>query len=255
MDLYLCILIRMNSLGKKNVRILLVDDDTEILDLLSNFLATHGYSVDRAENTQQVDAQFAANHYHIVILDIMLPGEDGLSICKRLRSKSDVPIVMLTALGDETDRIVGLEIGADDYLPKPFNPRELLARIKAVLRRYNSPNGHTNKISRNRILKFDIWSINLSKRELKNNNNVITSLTSGEYELLLAFADNSQHILTRDQLLDITRGRHAGPFDRSIDVQLSRLRKKIEPDPKNPTMIKTVRNGGYIFTPAVKTIS
>lgn len=244
--------VSMDKNAPKNERILLVDDDQDILTLLSSFLETHGYSVDTAINSQQLDHQLAYVQYHLIVLDLMLPGEDGLSICKRVRRKSDIPIVMLTALGDETDRIVGLELGADDYLPKPFNPRELLARIKAVLRRYKNPQFTSDNNSRDTILCFDIWNINLAKRELTNNRGVITSLTSGEYELLLAFTENPQRILTRDQLLDITRGRHAGPFDRSIDVQLSRLRKKIEPDPKNPVLIKTVRNGGYIFTPQVE---
>ena len=237
-------------------RLLVVDDDIEILQLLSTFLLTHGYQVDTAENGQQAYQCLAKQQYQLIVLDLMLPGEDGLSICKRLRAESDTPIVMLTALGDETDRIVGLELGADDYLPKPFNPRELLARIKAVLRRYQSTNfanqNNARHGSRNNILRFDIWFINLARRELKNNREVITTLTSGEYDLLLAFAENAQRVLTRDQLLDITRGRSAGPFDRSIDVQLSRLRKKIEVDPKNPKIIKTVRNGGYVFTPIIE---
>jgi len=229
--------------------ILVVDDDREILSLLRSFLNKHGYDAHTAERTDMADKILSNQKMDLLILDVMMPGEDGLSYCRRVRSHSDVAIIMLTALGEETDRIVGLEIGADDYLPKPFNPRELLARVKAVLRRsgHNGSDGVND--TPHRIVLFENWELNTAKRELRSSANVMTSLTAGEYELLLAFIENPQRVLNRDQLLDITRGRSAGPFDRSIDVQLSRLRKKIEPNPKEPTIIKTVRNGGYIFTP------
>jgi two-component system OmpR family response regulator len=232
--------------------ILIVDDDKEILQLLKSFLSRHGYQAYIAERTEMADKLLQSQKPDLLILDVMMPGEDGLAYCRRVRAENNIPIVMLTALGEETDRIVGLELGADDYLPKPFNPRELLARVKAVLRRSNENsgyNGFKNGRSGQRLVSFENWQLNMTKRELKSSADVLTSLTAGEYELLLAFIDNPQRVLNRDQLLDITRGRIAGPFDRSIDVQLSRLRKKIEPNPKDPSIIKTVRNGGYIFTP------
>jgi len=239
----------MNTPDEQKKSLLVVDDDREILQLLQSFLSKHGYEAYTAERTEYADKIMAAHKLDLLILDVMMPGEDGLAYCRRVRAQSSIPIIMLTALGEETDRIVGLEIGADDYLPKPFNPRELLARVKAVLRRSgNNGVGEVVGIS-HRIVAFENWQLNTAKRELKSEANVMTSLTAGEYELLLAFIDNPQRVLNRDQLLDITRGRIAGPFDRSIDVQLSRLRKKIEPNPKEPSIIKTVRNGGYIFTP------
>ena len=235
--------------------ILIVDDDREILELLRSFLSKHGYLAYTAERTEAADKLLGMHKLDLLILDVMMPGEDGLAYCRRIRGSNDIPIIMLTALGEETDRIVGLEIGADDYLPKPFNPRELLARVKAVLRRSPEHASDDSRRNMHRIVEFENWQLNTAKRELKSSTNVMTSLTAGEYELLLAFIDNPQRVLNRDQLLDITRGRSAGPFDRSIDVQLSRLRKKIEPNPKEPSIIKTVRNGGYIFTPDLQFIN
>jgi len=244
----------MQIVEESKKSLLIVDDDSEILQLLRSFLSKHGYDAYTAERTEYADKIMNTQKLDLLILDVMMPGEDGLSYCRRVRSYSDIPIIMLTALGEETDRIVGLEIGADDYLPKPFNPRELLARVKAVLRRSNDNGGGEQRSVGHRLVSFETWQLNTAKRELRSNANVMTSLTAGEYELLLAFIDNPQRVLNRDQLLDITRGRAAGPFDRSIDVQLSRLRKKIEPNPKEPTIIKTVRNGGYIFTPDLQFI-
>ena len=183
----------------------------------------------------------------------MMPGEDGLALCRRLRAQPGpsgaIPIIMLTAMGEETDRIVGLEMGADDYLPKPFNPRELLARAKAVLRRSTGLPVGTSAEPASRGLTFEGWRLDIAKRELWSPDNVLVQLSAGEFDLLVAFVEHPQRVLTRDQLLDLARGRSAMPFDRSIDVQVSRLRRKIEPDPKEPTLIKTVRSGGYIFTP------
>ena len=232
-------------------RILIVDDDREIRDLLAQFLVKHEYQVDTAANGNELMKKLDAGRYDIIVLDLMMPGEDGLSLCRKLRVTSNIPIIMLTAMGEDTDRIVGLEMGADDYIAKPFNPRELLARIKAVLRRSdNTPQaGHIDK---HQHLTFEGWHLDLEKRELRSSDNVLMTLTSGEYDLLVAFVEHPQRVLNRDQLLDLTRGRTAGPFDRSIDVQLSRLRRKIEPDAKTPTLIKTVRSGGYIFTPKVE---
>ncbi|WP_455205882.1 response regulator [Kaarinaea lacus] len=231
--------------------ILVVDDDTEIRELLSEFLSKHGYRVSSAADGQQMQVLLQQHDIDLVVLDLMLPGEDGLSLCRKLRTTTNIPIVMLTALGEDTDRIVGLEMGADDYLPKPFNQRELLARIKAVLRRAQSSDGNQMD-SQNESFIFEGWRLNSAKRELFSPEKVLVSLTAGEYELLITFLQHPQRVLNRDTLLDTAKGRAMMPFDRSIDVQISRLRKKIEPNPKQPTLIKTVRSGGYIFTANVE---
>jgi len=180
----------------------------------------------------------------------MMPGEDGLALCRQVRSESDIPVIMLTAMGEDVDRIIGLEVGADDYMAKPFNPRELAARIKAVLRRAtasSSPDFGEGRLER---VSFAGFVLNPATRTLQRGEESI-ALTAGEYDLLIAFVDHPRRVLNRDQLLDMARGRAAIPFDRSIDVQVGRLRRKIEPDPKNPILIKTVRGGGYMFTPEV----
>ncbi len=230
--------------------ILVVDDDREIRDLTARFLRKHGYRVDTAANGREMDTQLAAGRYDLIVLDLMMPGEDGLSICRRLRADGAIPIVMLTALGEETDRIVGLEMGADDYLPKPFNPRELLARIKAVLRRSAAAASNAAAqaiVPTGRRLSFEGWLLDLARRELFDPSGTLVTLTAGEFDLLAAFAERPHRVLSRDQLLDLTRGREAGPFDRSVDVQLSRLRRKVETNPGEPALIKTVRGGGYMF--------
>jgi two-component system OmpR family response regulator len=226
--------------------ILIVDDDSEIRDLLARFLDKHGFRVTTAADGHNMRKQLENGRFDLVVLDIMLPGEDGLSLCRRLRSESKLPSIMLTALGEETDRIVGLEMGADDYLAKPFSPRELLARIKAVLRR-TSDSTDLPQRGAGQILMFAGWQLDIGKRELRSPDDVLMPLTAGEFDLLVAFAEHPQRVLSREQLLDLSKGRDASPFDRSIDVQLSRLRRKIEADSKNPVIIKTVRNGGYIF--------
>jgi two-component system OmpR family response regulator len=234
-------------------RLLVVDDDRDIRELLARFLGKHGFGVDTAADGREVDRVLSERHYDLLILDIMMPGEDGFSICRRLRKQSAIPIIMLTAAGDDTDRIVGLELGADDYLAKPFNPRELLARIKAVLRRTQSPPAAANEAPPAMgAIQFDGFRLQPDQRELRDRNGQEVALTSGEFELLMVFLQHPQRVLNRDQLLDLTKGREAGPFDRSIDVQLSRLRRKIESDPKNPRLIKTVRGGGYLFTAKVE---
>ena len=185
----------------------------------------------------------------LLVLDLMLPGEDGLSLIRKLRATSAIPVIMLTAMGEDADRIVGLEMGADDYLPKPFNPRELLARIKAVLRRINPlrpPGAAVGDVAR-----FDGWILELGPRRLLSPTGDEIELSTGEYELLHAFITHPRRVLSRDQLLDLARGRSAVPFDRSIDIQVMRLRRKIEADPKEPRLIKTVRGGGYIFAAEV----
>ena len=231
--------------------LLLVDDDREILALLSQFLARHGCRVSTARDGTEMWKQLKHAEIDLVVLDLMLPGEAGLSLCRRLRATSATPVIMLTAMGEETDRIVGLELGADDYLPKPFNPRELLARIKAVLRRSAGRLQPDGPRPARRILSFAGWRLDATQRELRDAAGAEVALSAGEFDLLLAFAENPQQVLTRDRLLDLARGRSAVPFDRSIDVQVSRLRRKIELDPAEPALIKTVRGGGYLFTPAV----
>lgn len=229
--------------------ILIVDDDRELRQLLTVFLTRHAFRVDAASDGRAMHKRLETARFDLIVLDLMLPGEDGLALCRRLRSSSTIPIIMLTALAEEIDRIVGLEMGADDYLVKPFNPRELLARIKAVLRR----TGSASDVSRNagNTLLFEGWRIDLAKRELFSPEGVLMPLTGGEFDLLVALAERPQRVLNRDQLLDLTRGRAATAFDRSIDVQLSRLRRKIETDPNQPALIKTVRGGGYVFQPRV----
>ena len=235
---------------KNKPHILMVDDDREIRDLVQRFLRKHDYRITTAGEGQEMRKVLQSGHFDLIVLDLMLPGEDGLSLCRWVRSTSSLPVIMLTAMADDTDRIIGLEMGADDYLPKPFNPRELLARIRAVLRRVETegPNRYT---ATQRILLFEGWRLNTARRELFRPDGSLVPLTSGEFDLLLALAERPRRVLTRDQLLDLTRGREAIPFDRSIDVQVSRLRRKIEDDPAEPARIKTVRGGGYLFSPTV----
>lgn len=233
--------------------LLVVDDDREICDLLARFLTKHGYRVTTARDGREMRKALVEWRIDLVILDLMLPGEDGLSLCRELRAKSAIPIIMLTAMGEETDRIVGLEMGADDYLPKPFNPRELLARAKAVLRRADGAVQSVPRTGGN-VLRFAEWKLDLNRRRLESPEGALVDLTAGEFDLLVAFAEHPQRVMNRDQLLDLSRGRGAIPFDRSVDIQVSRLRRKIEADPKEPELIKTVRGGGYVFTPSVEQV-
>lgn len=230
--------------------ILIVDDDREIRDLLSRFLKKHGYRVSAAEDGRAMQRQLDQGRFDLIVLDLMLPGEDGLSLCRQVRGSSELPIIMLTALGEETDRIVGLEVGADDYLAKPFNPRELLARIKAVLRR-SGTGPRPSDPSTTAVLRFEGWSLDVARRELRAPDGDLVDLTAGEFDLLVCLAQHPQRVLNRDQLLDLTRGRDAAPFDRSVDIQVSRLRRKLEADAKQPRIIKTVRGGGYVFAARV----
>ncbi len=226
--------------------ILVVDDDREIRDLTGRYLRKHGFRVESAADAKAMDRLLRDGRFDLIVLDLMLPGEDGLSICRRLRASTRIPILMLTAVAEDTDRIIGLEIGADDYLTKPFNPRELLARIRAVLRRAEGAGSAADPVEG--VLIFSGWRLDPARRELRDPQGVLIELTAGEFGLLMALVERPRRVLSRDRLLDLTKGRDAQPFDRSIDVQVSRLRRKIEPDPKNPDMIKTVRSGGYIFT-------
>lgn len=233
-------------MSKVAPHLLIVDDDKELCSLLSKFLSRHGYRVSVAHNGGEMASTLEASRVNLVILDLMLPGEDGLVLCRRLRATSTLPIIMLTAISDETDRIIGLEMGADDYLAKVPNPRELLARVRAVLRRAGPPEARAS-VDQKRILEFAGWRLDVTHRQLFSAKNALVPLRAGEFDLLLALAERPQRVLSRDQLLDLSRGRTANVFDRSIDVQISRLRRKIEPDPKEPTLIKTVRSGGYIL--------
>jgi two-component system OmpR family response regulator len=233
-------------------QLLIVDDDREIRDLVTRFLSRHGYRVVAARDSVELTGAMGNHGVDLIILDIMLPGKSGLDICRELRATSHVPILMLTAMGEETDRIVGLEMGADDYLAKPFNPRELLARVRAILRRAGAQATVPGQSQPRKRLRFAGWQLDLNRRRLESPDGLMIDLTTGEYELLLAFAEHPQRVLNRNQLLDLARGRDATPFDRSIDVQVSRIRRKLESDPKSPSMIITVRGDGYMFTPEVE---
>jgi two-component system OmpR family response regulator len=237
--------------GMENApHILIVDDDREIRDLLSRFLEKQGLRVSAARDAREARRLWPLGRYHLVVLDLMMPGESGLDFARWLRTQSDVPIVILTAMGEETDRIVGLELGADDYLAKPFNPRELLARIRAVLRRA-SGDGTAAKEPPAKVIKFSGWTLEPTRRRLLNPDGVEVPLTGGEYELLLVLLDRPNRVLTRDMLMDLLRGRQAGPYDRAIDVAVSRLRRRLEDDGRNPALIKTVRGGGYVLATTV----
>jgi two-component system OmpR family response regulator len=237
--------------------VLIVDDDPEICQLVARFLEPHGFRVAAAGDGPSMREALQREPADLVILDLMLPGDDGLALCRELRTTSRVPIIFLTALNSEADRVVGLEMGADDYLSKPFSTRELLARVRAVLRRAapvtdEAPEA-APKAAIGRRLRFSGWTLDIGRRQLTAPDGVLVDLSGGEYELLIAFLERPQIVLTRDQLLDITHGRSAGPFDRAIDMQVGRLRRKIEADPKNPELIKTVRGGGYVLASQVET--
>lgn len=223
-------------------RILIVDDEPEIRDMLARHLTKSGFQTESAANADAARQTLAAGDVDLVVLDIMMPGEDGLSLCRHLRETSQTPVILLTALADDIDRIVGLEIGADDYVPKPFNPRELVARIRAVLRR--APQ-HPTKDTAGKLVRFAHWQLDTEHGELKGSDDVIVPLSSGELDLLKVFLDHAGEVLSRDDLMGLTRGREVLPFERSIDNMIARLRRKIEADPKNPRIIKTVWGGGY----------
>ncbi len=241
---------KISLMTEQQTHILIVDDDKEILSLLSDFLRQYQFTVHTATQGDEMFSVLAKHNIDLIILDLMLPGDDGITLCRKIRADSRVPIIMLTAIGDEADRIVGLEMGADDYVAKPFSPRELLARIKAVLRRSTNDNQEQEQKSAS-SLTFEGWELNLANRRFTSPDGLEVSLRTSEFELLEAFANHRQKVLSRDQLMDMTRDRITGPYDRSIDILISRLRQKMEVDPKNPQLIKTVRGGGYLFTPEV----
>ncbi|MEM8792500.1 MAG: response regulator [Pseudomonadota bacterium] len=229
----------------EQARILVVEDDPELGSLIGGLLEREGFAATAVPDGKAMDAALKRAAFDLVILDLMLPGEDGLSICRRLRARSTLPILILTAKKEDIDRIIGLELGADDYLGKPFNPRELTARIRAILRRA-TPTPDTPR----EVLEFGRWRLDTAARALWLDGQEHL-LTSGEYDLLVTFVTHPNRVLSRDWLLEATQDRSAEPFDRSIDVQVSRLRRKLRDDPRAPRLIKTVRNGGYIFTAEV----
>ncbi|KAB2919245.1 MAG: response regulator [Hyphomicrobiaceae bacterium] len=231
--------------------ILIVDDHRDIRDLVSRALTKEGFRVSVAADGRAMRKVLSDSRIDLILLDLMLPGEDGLSLCRTLRAESNIPIIMLTAKGDEVDRVIGLEMGADDYLPKPFGSRELIARIKAVLRRSQDSPLAARSSERAKQYRFDRWRLDVGARELLRDDGVTLPLSTGEYDLLIALVERPQRVLSRDQLLDLARGRAANALDRSIDTQVSRLRRKLEQDPGDPKIIKTVWGGGYMFTPTV----
>lgn len=231
--------------------ILIVDDNKEIRDLVGRFLQQHDMRISTAPDGKTMHQILSAHRIDLIVLDLMLPDEDGLALCRNLRAESSISVIMLTAMGEETDRIIGLEMGADDYIAKPFNPRELLARIKAVLRRAKSMPEQKNIPDETKI-SFDRWVFNIAKRLLVRSDGVVVPLSTGEFNLLQTFVQRPGHVLNRDQLIDLTQGKESSPYDRSIDTQVSRLRKKVESNPKEPEIIKTVWGGGYVFTPGVE---
>ncbi len=230
-------------------RILVVDDDAGLRQLVSKILEENGYCVTDCRDGREMWEVLKSSQADLIILDVMLPGASGLELCRDLRRDSPVPIIMLTAKGEETDRIIGLEMGADDYLAKPFSSRELVARVRALLRRATAMRS-TVQPAGGRKYVFEGWTLDTLRRELTNPDGVIIDLTSGEYDLLLALVESPQRVLTREQLLDLSRNRTSAGFDRSIDVQISRVRRKLGTE-DGETMIKTVRGVGYMFVPAV----
>jgi two-component system OmpR family response regulator len=234
-----------------SAHIVVVDDQKEICEVVQQYLTSEGYRVSVAHDGAGMRRVMAQDAVDLVILDLMLPGEDGLTLARQLREDSNVGIIILTGRGETVDRIIGLEMGADDYLPKPFHLRELLARVKSVLRRALARGDEQEEQAAHSKARFAGWNLDLATRELVAPNGGEVRLTTGEFDLLAAFVRNANQVLSRDRLLDLARNREAGPFDRTIDVQVGRLRRKLEPDPQRPTIIKTVRGTGYIFTPTV----
>ena len=239
------------SVMAKQDHILVVDDDAETRNLLREYLQKNGYRVSAAADGPAMRAAMSVAQPDLVVLDVMLPGEDGLSLCRDLRAHNNVPVIMLTARGEETDRIVGLELGADDYVPKPFNPRELLARVKSVLRRTRSLPGNLRPDAAGEF-RFSGWALDVATRDLTSPEGVVVPLSGTEFNLLRVFLAHPNRVLTRDQLIDLMLSRDAGPFDRAIDVQVSRLRHRLRDDAREPEIIKTVRGQGYVFAARVE---
>ena len=240
---------------KDNPNVLIVDDDAGIRDLLADYLAKQGMSVTSARDGKEMDERLAVAWPDLIVMDLMLPGEDGLSLTRRVKATRDVPVIMLSARGEDIDRIVGLEVGADDYLPKPFNPRELLARIRAVLRRGAQSANHAGGLGQgdNEVARFGPFSLDLSAQALSRDGAEIP-LSQAEFTLLKLFIERPNRALSRDQIMDSLKGYERDPFDRSIDVRVTRLRKKLEDDPSNPVYIRTVWGQGYLFSPKGKSV-
>ncbi|WP_029911745.1 response regulator [Caulobacter sp. UNC358MFTsu5.1] len=239
----------MSTTSAQTTLIAVVEDDPEIRTLIADLLGREGFEVASCAGGADLDRVMARQRVDLVVLDLMMPGEDGLSICRRLTSAMDVPIVMVTAKGDDIDRILGIELGADDYLAKPFNPRELTARIRAILRRTRQSHRPPQRATPE-IYRFAGWTLDAGARRLQDADGEIVELTGGEFDLLMVFLTHAQRVLNRDQLLDWTRGRSAAPYDRTVDVQLSRLRRKLRDQPGK--LIRTIRGGGYLFSPTVE---
>jgi len=235
------------------IHILLVDDEASLREPLADYLIRQGYKVQQASDASIARSLLNAYDFDIILLDIMMPGEDGLSLCRFVTDKTEIPVIFISAKTEETERIIGLELGADDYITKPFSPRELVARIKVVLRRAEKGGGRQVATSGGGYL-FSGWTLRCDKRSLVDSDGVAISLSTGEYQMLLALVSRAGKVLNRDQLLDITQGREAHAFDRAVDNQISRLRRKIEADPKNPEIIKTVWGGGYLLAGEVKSL-
>jgi DNA-binding response OmpR family regulator len=236
---------------KDKDHILVVDDHADICEMVKSYLEEEGFRVSTANDGEAMRRVMAQGPVTLVLLDLILPGEDGLTLARKLRAESNVGIIILTGRGETVDRIIGLEMGADDYLPKPFHLRELLARVKSVLRRaWARDSSIHEKLS---SARFNGWQLDLTARELTAPSGEQVRLTTGEFDLLSAFVSNANVVLSRDRLLDLARNREAGPFDRTIDVQVGRLRRKLDDDPHQPSLIKTVRGSGYIFTAQVDT--
>ena len=239
----------MNTIETAPVRILLVDDEASLREPLADYLVRQGFAVTAASSAAQARSLLLQETPDIVLLDIMMPGEDGLSLCRHLAETRDMPVILLTAKGESMDRIVGLEIGADDYVVKPFEPRELVARIKSVLRR--SARGGTSP-QEDAPYEFDGWHLDPVKRKLTDPQGVTVPISSAEFRLLLAFLDHPRQVLDRDRLLDMVQGREAHLFDRAVDNQVSRLRRKVEQNARDPRLIQTVRGGGYVLAADVR---
>ena len=232
-------------------KILVVDDDPQLRTLLENYLGSQGYAVAAVADGRTMREALTSQRFDLVILDVMLPGEDGLALCRELRDRMQISILMLTARGDELDRIIGLEMGADDYLPKPFHPRELLARIRSILRRVQDRPGEVPA----RALRFAGWTLDVGMRHLVGADGVAVPLSTGEFRLLHALAESANRVMSRDRLMDVLSGREAGPFDRSVDVMISRLRRRLGDDAREPTLIKTIRNEGYLLAAQVERVA
>ncbi|WP_274707755.1 response regulator [Roseicella aerolata] len=235
--------------------VLVVEDDGEMRHLIARLLQENGFRVTGARDGREMWETLDHAPVDLVLLDVMLPGRSGMDLCREIRARRGpaLPVIMLTARAEETDRVLGLELGADDYIPKPFGRRELVARIRAALRRAQAPRpGEGAAPAHRRLLGFAGWTLDTGRRELTSPTGAVVDLSGGEYDLLLAFVEHPQRVLSRDQLLELARNRLADPFDRSVDVQVSRLRRKVEPDEASPTIIKTVRGAGYLFVPKVE---